>query len=69
MNRIEIDAESCKGCKLCMRACPKKILALSKTARNSKGYNTAECVDMASCTACKSCALTCPDVCITVYKD
>ena len=69
MNRIEINNNSCKGCGLCVRACPKNILQISKTVRNSKGYNPAECTDMEACIACKSCALTCPDVCITVYKD
>ena len=69
MNRIEINNDSCKGCGLCVRACPKNILQISKTVRNSKGYNPAECTDMQACIACMSCALTCPDVCITVFKD
>jgi len=69
MDRVVIDADACKGCRLCARACPKKILDISKSRRNSKGYNPSECIDPDSCTACKSCALTCPDLCITIYKD
>jgi 2-oxoglutarate ferredoxin oxidoreductase subunit delta len=69
MPYIKVDNETCKGCELCIRACPKKILRLSPTVFNLKGYNPAECMDNAQCTGCRSCALTCPDVAITVYKD
>ncbi len=69
MNRVEIDENLCKGCGLCALACPKKILGISETKRNSKGYAPAECLAPSSCSACRSCALICPDVCITVYKE
>jgi 2-oxoglutarate ferredoxin oxidoreductase subunit delta len=69
MPHINVDKEICKGCGLCIRACPKKILRLSPTVLNLKGYSPSECVDSAQCTGCRSCALTCPDVAITVYKD
>ncbi|MDR2891661.1 MAG: 4Fe-4S dicluster domain-containing protein [Deltaproteobacteria bacterium] len=69
MPHVEICAETCKGCALCVRACPKKILRLSPTVLNQKGYSPSECTDPSACTACRSCALTCPDVAITVYKD
>ncbi|MDR2825472.1 MAG: 4Fe-4S binding protein [Deltaproteobacteria bacterium] len=69
MPHVEVEKETCKGCGLCIRACPKKILRLSATVFNLKGYNPAECFDSAKCTGCRSCAMTCPDVAITVYKD
>ncbi len=69
MASVQIDQEACKGCGLCVRACPKKILRISETIINRKGYHPAENFDMDSCVACKACALTCPDVCITVHKD
>lgn len=67
MAKIVVDKELCKGCGLCVRACPKKILSLSKHA-NSKGYHPAELSDMDACVGCASCAVSCPDMCIEVYK-
>ena len=68
MAYIKIIDEICKGCSLCVRACPKKLLRLSETRINSKGYHPAESVNQDACVACKSCALTCPDTCIEVDK-
>ena len=41
---VTIREDRCKGCGLCVSVCPRKILALSKTRFNTKGYNPAECV-------------------------
>lgn len=65
--RIEVIAERCKACGLCVEVCPKKILALSEEI-NSNGYHPAYCINMDECIACKSCATICPDLVITVYK-
>ena len=35
---VVIDTERCKGCNLCVVACPTQTLALSKTAVNHRGY-------------------------------
>ncbi|MEI7503351.1 MAG: 4Fe-4S binding protein, partial [Paludibacter sp.] len=35
---VVVDVEHCKGCNLCVVACPSNVLALSNEA-NSKGYN------------------------------
>lgn len=69
MVKLTIDENRCKGCGLCVRACPKKIMALSKTKLNEKGYHPAELIDPASCIACASCARTCPDAVITIEKE
>lgn len=69
MVRITIDENLCKGCGLCARACPKRIIELSKTRINAKGYHPAEVTDMAACIGCTSCARTCPDVVIRIEKD
>ncbi len=37
MPRIEVDANKCKACYLCVNACPKKCLGKSKTI-SKKGY-------------------------------
>ena len=69
VSKVTIDENRCKGCGLCVRACPKKIMQLSKTKLNEKGYHPAECIDQAACIACASCAWTCPDAVITVEKE
>ncbi len=65
---LKIDSEKCKGCQLCVRACPRDLLRLSKSSLNAKGYQPAEISDMASCTGCAACARTCPDLCIEIVK-
>ncbi len=64
--KIEIDIERCKGCYLCVSACPVGIIKVSEIA-NSKGYFVVES-DSAGCTGCALCATMCPDVAITVYR-
>ena len=69
MVKFTINEELCKGCGLCVRACPKKILQLSKTKLNAKGYHPAEMTDIDACIAYASCARTCPDVVIRIEKE
>ena len=66
---ITINEDRCTGCGLCARACPKKIVALSKTKINSKGYRPAEITDIEECIGCASCARTCPDAVIEIVKN
>ena len=68
MAKVTINELVRKGCGLCVRACPKDVLALSKTKLNAKGYHPAEVVVPEACIACASCARTCPDVAITVER-
>ena len=37
---IVVNQERCKGCRLCVVACPANVLAMSKQV-NAKGYNFA----------------------------
>lgn len=69
MIKLTIDEERCKGCGLCVNACPKGLLSISTTKENAKSYNPAEISKMEECIGCKSCALTCPDVCIEIVKE
>ena len=69
MVKVTISELVCTGCGLCVRACPKGVLALSKTKLNAKGYHPAEVVDQAACIGCASCARTCPDVAIRIEKE
>ncbi|MCH5334893.1 MAG: 4Fe-4S binding protein [Alistipes sp.] len=65
--KIVVDRERCKGCAVCVSACPLQILALSSEV-NSKGYRIAFDADPDKCTGCASCGVVCPDSCITVYR-
>ena len=67
--RIVIDVERCKGCELCLDACPPKLIALSDQM-NSKGYRSVLLVEHEkTCTGCALCAVVCPEACITVYRN
>ncbi len=68
MARLTFREDLCKGCGLCVAACPKKILALSKTRLNRKGHAPIECTDESQCVGCASCAIMCPDCVITVER-
>ena len=57
----------CKGCELCVGACPQDTLRLSSERITSKGYHPAE-VANESCTGCNICAVVCPEAAITVYR-
>ena len=64
---IEIDKDKCKGCELCVVACPKDIIRMSKDV-NGKGYHYAEFFNPEPCVGCADCAVVCPDGVITVYR-
>lgn len=63
-----VDTERCKGCNLCVVACPLHVLALTTKNVNTKGYAYAQTVVEDTCNGCTSCAIVCPDGCITVYR-
>ncbi len=68
MAKITVDETYCKGCEMCVIACPKKLLRLAPDRINAKGYHPAEISDQSACTGCCSCAMMCPDVAITVER-
>lgn len=63
---VIIDSIVCKGCELCIEACPQDSLALSDQI-NKNGYRYVTLVQD-NCTGCINCALVCPDAAITVYR-
>ena len=66
---VYIDIDRCKGCGLCITACPKKVLRVQEDGYSVRGYRPVELVDPeGQCTGCALCALMCPDVALTVYR-
>ncbi len=71
---IEIDQELCKGCLLCVDACPKGLIECSSRL-NSKGYYPAIFREKGmkkerrQCTGCCICAVFCPEIAIEVYRE
>lgn len=64
---IVVDKEACKGCEVCVTACPTTVIAMS-TELNGKGYQVAYMDQPEACTGCANCAMVCPDSVITVYR-
>ena len=62
---LTIAAGRCKGCELCIPACPPRVLSMS-TAVNEKGFRYPELHP--GCTGCKACLLVCPDFVFEVYQ-
>lgn len=66
MAHVVIDKERCKGCGLCINACPKKILDFAEEV-NDKGYHFAT-IQEEKCIGCAFCGQMCPEVAIEVFK-
>ena len=68
MPKVTFKTDLCKGCGLCVEACPKKILIINKENINAKGHSPAEMTDESKCIGCAFCATMCPDCIIKVEK-
>ncbi|MCK9398886.1 MAG: 4Fe-4S binding protein [Bacteroidales bacterium] len=64
---IIVDIERCKGCEVCVGACPTEVIAIARDV-NHKGYRYAFAANPDECTGCTNCAVVCPDGVITVYR-
>ncbi len=64
---VVIAEDRCKGCELCIAACPKDALALDPVTVNRLGYHPVRLVAAERCTSCAFCARVCPDVVFTVF--
>jgi ferredoxin len=56
---VDVQADLCKGCGLCIAMCPTGLLVRSEEL-NSRGYRYAEYVGE-GCTACGICFHACPE--------
>lgn len=68
MAKVTFRTDLCKGCGLCVNACPKGILQIDTSKINSKGYSPAVMTDQDKCIGCAFCATMCPDCIIKVEK-
>jgi len=65
---VAVNVEECKGCKLCVEACPVDVLHLA-TSFNTHGYNPSE-YDGEGCTGCGVCYYACPEPgALVVFKN
>jgi 2-oxoglutarate ferredoxin oxidoreductase subunit delta len=62
---LVIDGEKCKGCELCIAACPPNVLVMSE-AVNEIGYRYPQLTP--GCTGCTACQMVCPDFVFSVYR-
>jgi 2-oxoglutarate ferredoxin oxidoreductase subunit delta len=62
---VVIEADRCKGCELCIPACPPGVLSMS-VEKNALGYYYPILAD--GCTGCTGCHLVCPDFVFEVYR-
>ncbi len=67
MAKIIIDSNRCKGCELCITACPHNLIVMSDELCPS-GFHPATFIDSNECNGCTLCAVVCPDIAIEVYK-
>lgn len=68
MAKTIINEALCKGCGLCVSACPKKILEIREEHTNAKGYFPVKNINQDACIGCAACAIICPDCVIEVER-
>ncbi len=56
---LRVSVDECKGCGLCVEACPPKAIGMSERL-NHHGYRTATYAG-ARCTGCGICFMVCPE--------
>jgi 2-oxoglutarate ferredoxin oxidoreductase subunit delta len=64
---VVVETEGCKGCGLCVEACPQGVLGLNMEV-NSRGYHYSYMENPEDCNGCTNCGTVCPDTCITIYR-
>lgn len=69
MGCIAVDTGRCKGCGLCVGACPHGLIRMAN-GFDARGYHPAAFLfmDESPCTGCALCARMCPDVALGVDR-
>jgi len=65
---IEVSQLYCKGCELCVNACPQGVRSIDMDQLTPKGYHPAY-LSADGCTGCAICAIVCPEAALTVYRE
>lgn len=68
MAKITIDEACCKGCNICLTACPKNIFVKSRK-RNKYGTSMPGIDHAEECVVCRMCERLCPDGAIDVEAE
>ena len=58
-NHVIVNADLCKSCRVCVKACPKHCLEIG-SGINALGYQAVR-FDSEECTACGMCFYVCPE--------
>ena len=67
MLEVRVLTEYCKGCRLCVAACPVEALEVSDELSALAVYPPRQKADV-QCTGCLSCVLMCPDAAIEIVE-
>jgi 2-oxoglutarate ferredoxin oxidoreductase subunit delta len=62
---VTIASDRCKGCELCIAACPPRVLSMSDDV-NESGYRYPLLAP--GCIGCSLCHAVCPDFVFDVYR-
>lgn len=62
---IEINADLCKGCSICVEFCPTDVFQESNKL-SKRGYYVPIVVDIERCPGCRLCELLCPELAIII---
>jgi len=66
-NNVIIEPKFCKGCMICIAACPKDVIGTSDV-RSTSGHLVPQVLNVDACIGCMLCEKLCPDTCIEVQK-
>ena len=68
MAKLTFRTDNCKGCGLCVDACPRHLIRISPDKINKKGHHPTEMTDDAACIGCACFSMMCPDCIIRVER-
>jgi 2-oxoglutarate ferredoxin oxidoreductase subunit delta len=66
---LMLQFERCKGCEICVEACPRGCLKIGEEQNQKLQYPPIYApVDDKTCTLCETCMMVCPDFAIYVVE-